>query len=105
MKDEAEATRGKIADLEAQMKATEANMDELLAMRNKDSADFKRQLKDDADSVKLLEEAIIALAKFYKKNKIPLALAQEEPEYTVDPDKAPETTWSGSDYGGRKSES
>merc|ERR1719240_595730 len=80
-------------------------MDELLAMRNKDSADFKRQLKDDADSVKLLEEAIIALAKFYKKNKIPLALSQEEPEYTVDADKAPETSWSGSDYGGRKSES
>merc|ERR1719197_545823 len=27
------------------------------------------------------------------------------PEYAEDPDKAPETSWSGSDYGGRKSES
>merc|ERR1719161_2029162 len=26
------------------------------------------------------------------------------PEYTEDEDKAPETSWSGSDYGGRKSE-
>merc|ERR1719456_606860 len=29
----------------------------------------------------------------------------QKPEYTNDPDKAPETSWSGSDYGGRKSES
>jgi chromosome segregation ATPase len=104
MKDEAGTTKEKIADLEAQIKATKADMDELLELRNKDSADFKRQLKDDAASVKLLEEAIIALSKFYKKNKIPLSLAQQEPEYTVDPDKAPDTKWSGDDYGGRKSE-
>jgi peptidoglycan hydrolase CwlO-like protein len=41
MKDEAGATKEKIAELEAQMKATEADMDELLELRNKDSADFK----------------------------------------------------------------
>lgn len=29
----------------------------------------------------------------------------KEPEYSVDADKAPETTWSGGDYGGRKGES
>merc|ERR1719371_62730 len=29
---------------------------------------------------------------------------QKAPEYAEDPDKAPETSWSGSDYGGRKSE-
>ena len=35
-----------------------------------------------------------------------LELAQKkDPEYSVDQDKAPETTFSGSDYGGRKSES
>merc|ERR1719362_1093122 len=36
-----------------------------------------------------------------------MALSQkgkEEPEYTVDPDKAPETTWEGGNYGGRKGE-
>merc|ERR1711972_899628 len=49
---------------------------------------------------------ILALTRFFKKNKIPLALvkASDTPKYSVDPDKAPETTWSGSKYGGRKSE-
>merc|ERR1719254_52979 len=32
-------------------------------------------------------------------------MIQKAPEYSEDPDKAPETSWSGSDYGGRKSES
>merc|ERR1719514_37856 len=32
-------------------------------------------------------------------------LIQKAPEYAKDADKAPETSWSGSDYGGRKSES
>merc|ERR1712032_1038644 len=41
-----------------------------------------------------------------KKNKIPLNLAQKEPKYTIDPDKAPELEWAGQDsYGGRKEES
>merc|ERR1719174_1999616 len=35
---------------------------------------------------------------------MPLALSQKAPEYAKNPDKAPET-WSGADYGGRKSES
>jgi len=45
------------------------------------------------------------LSKFYKNNKIALALVHKagSPEYKVDPDKAPET-WS-EPYGGRKSES
>jgi phage shock protein A len=105
MKEEESATKDKIRELDDQIASTKADMEELLAMRNKDSADFKKTLKDDAESVVLLGKAIESLAKFYKKNKIPLALQQQEPEYTVDPDKAPETSWSGSDYGGRKSES
>merc|ERR1719254_143413 len=47
------------------------------------------------------------MVRFYKDNKIPLGLAQkgrQAPEYSEDIDKAPETTWSGADYGGRKSE-
>merc|ERR1719454_2536983 len=31
--------------------------------------------------------------------------SKKQPEYSVDEDKAPETTWSGGDYGGRKGES
>jgi len=63
----------------------------------------------DAESVALIEQAIEALTKFYTKNNIPLNLAQkrQEPEYTVDADKAPETAWGdeGGSYGGRSSES
>lgn len=103
LSDEATSVKEQIAELDTQMKATEADMADLLEMRNKDSQEFKQQLKDDANSVKLIEEAIVSLSKFYKKNKIPLSLVQQEPEYTVDQDKAPETTFSG-DYGGRKSE-
>jgi len=97
-------TKDEIAKTEEQMNETEADMKELLEMRNKDHADFKQALKDDSDSIDLIGEAIVSLSRFYKKNKIPLALQQEEPEYTVDPDKAPETTWDGGEYGGRKSE-
>merc|ERR1719231_293949 len=35
---------------------------------------------------------------------VPELLQKKAPAYTNDPDKAPETSWSGSDYGGRKSE-
>merc|ERR1719488_246145 len=33
------------------------------------------------------------------------SLIQKAPEYAKDDDKAPETSWSGANYGGRKSES
>jgi len=52
--------------------------------------------------VQLLSKAIEALSKFYTSNKI--AFAQQEPSYSENPDAAPETSWSGGDYGGRKSE-
>merc|ERR1719313_3286599 len=35
---------------------------------------------------------------------VPELIQKKAPEYTNDADKAPETSWSGSDYGGRKSE-
>merc|ERR1712087_943778 len=35
---------------------------------------------------------------------IPLSLLSTKPEYTVDPDKAPETIWDGGNYGGKTSE-
>merc|ERR1719488_118408 len=77
-------------------------------MRNQEEAEFKQALKDDSDAVDLISKAIVSLTKFYKDNKIPLALAQkkkEDPKYAVDEDKAPETSFSGGDYGGRKGES
>merc|ERR1719428_226749 len=90
--------------LEEDIKTTKDEMAERLEMRNEEAAEFKQALKDDVDAVALLGEAIVALSEFYKSNKLPLELVQE-PEYTVDPDKAPETTWSGGEYGGRKKES
>merc|ERR1719163_939125 len=95
-----------IATLNDEINATQKSMAELLELRNKASADFVQALKDDQDAIALVDQAIIALTKFYKTNKIPLSLlSKQEPEYTVDIDKAPETSWTGANYGGRESES
>merc|ERR1719333_1436424 len=77
-------------------------MEEALKMRNKAHEDFKQALADDMNGVKLLESAIAALGKFYKKNKIPMGLVQA-PEYTVDEDKMPEKDMG--DYKDRQSDS
>mmetsp|Transcript_121795 Transcript_121795/g.191182 ORF Transcript_121795/g.191182 Transcript_121795/m.191182 type:complete len:704 (-) Transcript_121795:78-2189(-) len=94
-----------ITAVKSDISATKKSQEELLEFRNKEEAEFRQALKDDTDAVALIREAIKLLSKFYKDNKIPLELAQESPEYTHDPDKAPDTIWSGADYGGRKSES
>jgi len=100
--------KASIKSLEDQIGETKTALDEMLQMRNQESAEFKQALKDDADAVDLIAKAVVSLTKFYKDNKIPLSLAQkkkEDPKYSVDEDKAPETTFSGGDYGGRKGES
>ena len=76
-------------------------------MKNEESEAFNQALKDDADAIALIAKAIVSLTQFYKNDKIPLELVQhkKEPEYSVDQDEAPDTTWSGGDYGGRKGES
>jgi len=96
-----------IKSLEEAIGESKTSMAELLSMRNEESATFKQALKDDADAVALIGKAIVSLTEFYNNNKIPLSLAQkEDPKYSVDEDKAPETTWEGgSSYGGRKGES
>merc|ERR1719487_2981419 len=96
-----------IAATQAEITATEEAMAEALANRNQESQDFKDALKDDTDAVALLAQAIEALTSFYTNNKIPLGslLQKKEPEYTVDPDKAPDTPGFEKPYGGRSSES
>jgi phage shock protein A len=95
-----------IKKLEKEISDTTDDQRVLLKMRNEEERDFRQALKDDMDAAALLRQAIVALSKFYKKNKIPLPqLIQQGPEYKDDADKAPETSWSGSDYGGRQSES
>lgn len=91
--------------MEFQIKETKDEVKKQLNLRNDEVALFRQSLKDDADGVQILAETIAALSKFYKKNQIPLELRQKgEPEYTNDPDKAPETIWDGANYGGRKDE-
>merc|ERR1719191_566930 len=93
---------GKIETIEGEIKGTEDTMKEMLDARNADEEEFKKALKDDTDAIALLEAAIASLTKFYTDNKLPLELVQE-PEYTVDPDKAPEADFG--DGTKRKSES
>jgi len=70
---------------------TKTAMTELLEMRNKESADNKAALADDAQAVNLLGQAIAALSKFYEDNK---ALLQQAP--------APDAGFEDGNYGGSK---
>jgi len=96
-----------IQSIEGEILDTKNSMKESLDMRNEEMATFKQALKDDTDAVQVIEMAIGALAKFYKKNKIPLGFVQQEPAYTVNEDQAPTTSFDGEGgaYGGRKGES
>jgi len=97
--------QAELNSIEDQIKTTQNEMDDRLEMRNKEEQAFKKALKDDADAIALLSDAIVAITTFYKTNKIPLGLLQKkEPEYTIDQDKAPETSWEGGNYGGTTSE-
>merc|ERR1719336_1961763 len=107
MEDKEKTLEDEIKALETEIKEIKEDMKKQLDLRNGEVALFRQALKDDADGVQILTETIAALTKFYKRNKIPLELRQKgkgEPEYTNDPDKAPETIWEGANYGGRKDE-
>jgi predicted nucleic acid-binding Zn-ribbon protein len=107
MKEEVKGLEDEISALEKEIEATEKDMKELLDFRNEEVADFRQAMKDDTDAVGLLRKAIEYLTEFYKRNdmKVPTGLVQKaEPEYTKDPDVAPEVSWSGEKYGGRKGE-
>merc|ERR1719171_410189 len=102
-------TQADITQTETDISNTEDAMAEALSNRNSENEDFKAALKDDIDAVALLASAIDAMTAFYKNNKLPLGLlakkgmhSKEDPEYSVDPDKAPETF--SAPYGGRSSE-
>mmetsp|Transcript_121384 Transcript_121384/g.339911 ORF Transcript_121384/g.339911 Transcript_121384/m.339911 type:complete len:468 (+) Transcript_121384:1-1404(+) len=106
-KDRAGQLKIDIDTLKAAISQTETEMKELLDLRNDDVADFRQAVKDDTAAIALLEQAMVALTRFYNKNKVELGLLgkrQEPPQYTVDKDKAPETVWDNADYQGRKSE-
>jgi len=91
----------KIEATKSEIEGTKGTMSEVLDARNEENSEFKQALKDDTDAIALLQQAIGSLTAFYTNNKLPLALVQE-PEYTVDEDKAPDASFSSP---GRKSES
>lgn len=95
---------GDIEALDGEIAKTKSDMDELLSLRNEDVAEFRKALKDDTDAIALLEQAIVAVKRFYEQNNIKLELHAKQPKYTVDADKAPETIWKDGKYGGRKDE-
>jgi len=108
MNDEKIQLTGKVKELGDEIEGTKSGMEFMLKMRNEERASFEQALKDDNDAVELLGRAIIFLSEFYKRNGIELSLmakGKREPEYTVDPDKAPETVWDGGNYGGLKEQS
>merc|ERR1719198_2398767 len=90
-------------DLEYQIKKSEEEIERLEAKKGelekaiaeKEVEEFRKALKDDTDAVALIGQAIDALTAFYKNNKLPLELTQEDPKYTVDEDKAPEANFGG----------
>merc|ERR1719197_1589037 len=74
------ATKKDMADLKKEM-------EDALDVRNAENAAFKEAIKADSDAVLLLTKAIEALSKFHEKNAL---LQKEDPEYTTDPNLAPE---------------
>ena len=59
-------------------------------------------LLSDADSMHVIFQAIVVMAKFYEGNKNPFQQVQvKELEFRVDPDKAPETNFQKSDRSGK----
>jgi hypothetical protein len=77
-----------------QIKDSNKDLQDMLDQRNQDNADFKRALQMDSEAIGLITSATARLTKYYKDNKA-AALVQKAPEYANDPDKAPETDFSG----------
>jgi FtsZ-binding cell division protein ZapB len=110
LKDECKVMDEEIKTLERAIEDTKTDLADRLDMRNKEYAAHVQSLKDDDAAIEIVNQAIQAISKFYEKNKIELSMAQknkedpEEPEYTVDQDKAPELAFKDGDYEGRKSD-
>jgi len=109
----------KIEDLEAEkaktieeIEAVKAHMKEITKVRKEENEEFLKNKEDDQKVIKLLAKARTALVKYYKKNDIEMgpvqagvkdALMQEDPEFAISEDQAPEAVFSSK--GKRKNES
>jgi hypothetical protein len=107
MNREVQVNTNELAMIKLEITKSENDMDKSLEMRNEERKIFEKSVKDDTAAIAILNKALDALVAFYERNKIPMLVQKNTPrEYTVDADKAPETSWDskGADYTGAKSE-
>lgn len=107
LKDEHTELGKKLEKTGEEITAVEKEMSDALDERQEQMKEFKQALQDDKDAVAAIGQAVEALSAFYENNKLPkIGLTQQgPPNYTVDPDKAPEGFTKDQSYKGRKSES
>jgi len=95
-----------------QINEVEAHMKAITAERTAENAAFMAAKLEDQQAIDLLMAARDAMAKFYKKNDIEMGpiqgsvkgvFAQQEPEFVISADQAPDAVFSGK--GQRKGES
>jgi len=108
MKTEETDLQAQIKELGYEIGNSTQDKQELLAMRTAETSRFRSALETDKRAAELITKAIETMAAFYERNKLSAIQAtskrREEPEYSSDPDRAPETSWDGDKYAGRKSE-
>lgn len=99
------------ADLESEIDATVASMNELdetmkasRKNRNEEHSLYQQTRKDDEDAIALLGKAIGAMSKYFKNNKVAMKLLQkDEPVFAVSEDQAPDATFTGANKGAQRS--
>lgn len=100
-----------LEEVEAQIAESKKKLEEMLNLRNKEVAAFRRAQKVDTEAIDLISQAIVKLSQYYKENDMEtpgqeerhLKLMQQPGEHSVDPDKAPEAKFG--DAGMHKQES
>jgi hypothetical protein len=86
--------QSEIKEIKESMNTTQSNLAEIKATRETETAEYKKAVKDDEDSIKLLDEAQSTLAKFYKSASAVQVSAEPEPN----------TSFEGGDYKGSQGE-
>mmetsp|Transcript_8662 Transcript_8662/g.14896 ORF Transcript_8662/g.14896 Transcript_8662/m.14896 type:complete len:278 (+) Transcript_8662:2-835(+) len=102
MGDEVTQLQADIQSARDEITNTKTEMETALGLRNDEHAQFEKALKDDTESIALIEAAIASLSKYWIGNKLSMGgLLQRDhaPEYAQDIDVAPENDYSsGSKY-------
>jgi len=107
--EELEAEKAKTIE---EIAAVEKHMKDITKQREEENAEFLKSKEDDQKVIKLLAKARAVLVKYYQKNDVDigpiqagakdLAFEQEDPEFAISEDQAPEAVFSNK--GKRKNE-